>query len=165
MPQVVPIAAAMESSVGDFPSISGILRWSVLLTLGLCLLMTSCRNTEKTWSAQAKSADGRYIVTAETLRPGGWGTAGPAQTTVDLNYTSGSQGSAEILTFVGEPDRPDDMNVGINWLGPTHLELTYKGHPTIEFQAVKCRGVEIVTRSVNGPAPGGVSGGVRDGNL
>jgi hypothetical protein len=71
---------------------------------------------------------------------------------VDLNYTSGSQGSAEILTFVGEPDRPDDMNVGINWLSPTHLELTYKGHPAVEFQAVKCRGVEIVTRGLNGPA-------------
>jgi hypothetical protein len=86
---------------------------------------------------------------AETLRPGGWGTGAPAQTTVDLNYTSGHQSSSEILTFVGGPDGPDGMNVGINWLSPTQLELTYKGNPSIEFQAVKCRGVDIITREAD----------------
>ncbi|MDQ2840656.1 MAG: hypothetical protein M3Y72_06380 [Acidobacteriota bacterium] len=114
--------------------------------------MTSCKNTERTWSAQTKSPDGRYVVTAETLRPGGWGTGAPAQTTVDLNYTSGHQSSSEILTFVDGPDEPDGMNVGIKWLSPTQLELTYRGHPTIEFQAVKCYGVDISTREVDSRA-------------
>jgi len=152
MPQVVPMGAVLAWSPEGFSRLRAILRSKALLTFGLCLLMTGCNNTERAWSAQAKSPDGRYIVIAETLRPGGWGTGAPAQTTVDLNYTSGHQSSAEILTFVGGPEEPDGMNVGINWLSPTHLELTYKGHPTVEFQAVKCRGVDIVTRGVNGTA-------------
>jgi hypothetical protein len=116
---------------------------------GFCLLITSCKNTERTWSAQTKSPDGRYVVTAETLRPGGWGTGAPAQTTVDLNYTSGHQSSSEILTFVDGSDEPDGMNVTIKWLSPTQLELSYKGHPTIEFQAVKCRGIDVSTREAD----------------
>lgn len=135
-----------------FPRLCAVLRPSALVMCGLCLLMTSCKNTERTWSAQTKSPDGRYVVTAETLRPGGWGTGAPAQTTVDLNYTSGHQSSSEILTFVDGPDEPDGMNVGIKWLSPTQLELTYRGHPTIEFQAVKCYGVDISTREVDSRA-------------
>ena len=124
-----------------------------VLMLVLFLLSISCKNTERTWSAEAKSPDGRYVVTAETLRPGGWGTGAPAQTTVDLNYTSGHQSSSEIiLTFVDGSDGPDGMNVGIKWLSPTQLELSYKGHPTIEFQAVKCRGVDISTREADNRA-------------
>jgi hypothetical protein len=93
-------------------------------------ICSNCRNSETCWLGNERAA----------------------QTTVDLNYVSGSQSSAEILTFVGEPSEPDAMNVGINWSDPTHLELTYKGHPTIEFQAVKCRGVDIVTRELDGAA-------------
>lgn len=141
--------AAQAWPFGDFRRLRCALTSSVVLALGAWLLMTSCKNTERAWSAQAKSPDGRYVVMAETLRPGGWGTGAPAQTTVDLNYTSGHQNSSEILTFVGGPDGPDGMNVGINWLSPTQLELTYKGNPSIEFQAVKCRGVDIITREAD----------------
>ena len=139
-------------SPAAFRSLRVVLESSGVTLFGLCLLMTGCKNTERTWSAQAKSPDGRYVVAAETLRPGGWGTGAPAQTTVDLNYTSGHQSSSEILTFVDGPDEPDGMNVGIKWLTSTRLELTCKGHPTIEFQAVKCRGVDISTREVDNRA-------------
>jgi hypothetical protein len=138
---------------GTARTVRFVLRSGALVVLLFFLSTVSCRNTERTWSAEAKSPDGRYVVTAETLRPGGWGTGAPAQTTVDLNYTSGHQGSAEIFTFVGGPDEPDGMNVGIKWLSPTQLELTYKGNPTIEFQAMKCRGVDISSREAdNRPA-------------
>jgi hypothetical protein len=40
------------------------------------------------------------------------------------------------------------MNVGMKWLTPTRLELTYKGRRPIDFQAVKCDGVEITVRDV-----------------
>ena len=131
-----------------FARLSTVLRYSAVAMCGFCLLMTSCKNTKLTWSAQKISPDGRYVVTAETLRPGGWGTGAPAQTTVDLNYTSGHQSSSEILTFVDGSEEPDGMNVTIKWLSPTQLELSYKGHRTIEFQAVKCRGIDISTREV-----------------
>ena len=149
MPPVVPTWPLLAWSPKGFSRLRIGLGSSVLTMFGLCLLMGSCKNTERTWSAQAKSPDGRYVVIAETLRPGGWGTGAPAQTTVDLNYTSGHQSSSEILTFVDGSDEPDGMNVGMKWLSPTQLELIYKGHPTIEFQAVKCRGVDISTREAD----------------
>ena len=149
MSQTVLMGIVRSGSPKGFARGRVVLRSGALLTFGLCLLMASCKNTERTWSAQAKSPDGRYLVTAETLRLGGWGTAAPAQTTVDLNYTSGHQRSSEILTFVNNADGSDGMNVGINWLSATQIELTYKGHPTIEFQAVKCRGVDIITREAD----------------
>jgi hypothetical protein len=152
MPQIVLMEAVLRWPLKSFRKLQAIRRSSVLVMFGFCLWMSSCKNTERTWSAQAKSPDGRYVVTAETLRPGGWGTGTPAQTTVDMNYTSGHQSSSEILTFVDGSNKPDWMNVGINWVGPTQLELTYKGHPTIEFQAVKCRGVDISTREVDSSA-------------
>ena len=148
MSQIVPMGVLAWLPEG-FIRVRAVLRPSALVMFGFCLLMTSCKNTERTWSAQAKSPDGRYVVTAETLRPGGWGTGAPAQTTVDLNYTSGHQSSSEILTFVDGSDEPDGMNVAIKWLSPTQLELSYKGHPTIEFQAVKCRGIDISTREAD----------------
>jgi hypothetical protein len=151
MSQIVPMGL-LGWLPESFLRLRAVLRPSSLMMCGFCLLITSCKNTERTWSAQTKSPDGRYVVTAETLRPGGWGTGAPAQTTVDLNYTSGHQSSSEILTFVDGLDEPDGMNVTIKWLSPTQLELSYKGHPTIEFQAVKCRGIDISTREADARA-------------
>ena len=147
MPQIGTGRVAFQA--GALRNLRRLFGPGTVLTLMFCVLSISCKNTERTWSAQAKSPDGRYVVTAETLRPGGWGTGAPAQTTVDLNYTSGHQSSSEILTFVDGSGGPDGMNVGIKWLGPTQLELSYKGHPTIEFQAVKCRGIDISTREAD----------------
>ena len=42
-------------------------------------------------AAEVKSPDGKIIVTAETIEPGGWGTGAPAETYVLINWTSGSQ--------------------------------------------------------------------------
>jgi hypothetical protein len=40
----------------------------------------------------------------------------------------------------------------MNWLTPTHLELTYKGRRTLDFEAVKCHGVDISVRELSGDA-------------
>ena len=149
MSQVLMWGTASVLPVLGSRRVRSVLRSGALLSLGFCLLTISCRNTERTWSAKAKSPDGRYVVTAETLRPSGWGTGAPPVTVVDLNYTSGHQSSSEILTSTSNSDEPDAMNVGIIWLSPGLLELTYKDHPSIEFQAVKCRGVDISIRAAD----------------
>lgn len=141
--------AVLRRSLKGLRKLRAVRTSCALIIFGFCLWMSGCKNTERTWSAQAKSPDGKYVVTAETLRPGGWGTGAPAQTTVDMNYTLGHQSSSEILTFVDGSNEPDGMNVGIKWVGPTQVELTYKGHPTIEFQAVKCHGVDISLREMD----------------
>ena len=45
-------------------------------------------------------------------------------------------------------EAPGATNVEMKWLTPTHLELTYKGHRTLDFQAVKCYGIDITVRAI-----------------
>jgi hypothetical protein len=87
------------------------------------------------------------IATARTIQTSGIGTGNPG-TFVYLNRTTGSQLPIMILAFHDGPDEPGGMNVGMEWLTPTHLELTYKGHRDIDFQAVKCNGVDISVREL-----------------
>jgi hypothetical protein len=112
------------------------------------LATSSCTNSEQTWLAQVRSPDGKFVVTARTLQPGGWGTGSPPETSVDLNWTTGSQKPAEILQFVGDVDQPDNMKVGMVWLSPTQLEITYKAKRIIQFQAVRCFNVDITAREI-----------------
>ncbi len=88
------------------------------------------------------------IATASTFEQSGFGT-GWVQTTVYLNWTSGSQPKTLILAFSDGPIGPGGMNVGMNWLTPTHLELTYKGKRALDFEAIKCNGVDISVRDLS----------------
>lgn len=132
-------------AVGRFRSIR---KSTSLLIIGICILLSGCKNSERTWSAEARSPDGKFVATARTLAPGGWGTGSPPETSVDLNWTKGSQPPMVVLVFSDGPDEPGGMNVGMNWLAPRQLELTYKGHPDFNFQAVKCYGVDITLRNL-----------------
>jgi hypothetical protein len=54
----------------------------------------------------------------------------------------------EVLLF----DHQDTRSIGIkmNWLGPSHLEVTYTHPAQIDFQAIKCAGIEISLRDLSG---------------
>jgi len=106
--------------------------------------MSGCK-ASPSWSAEAKSPDGKMIATANTFEQSGFGT-GWVQTTVYLNWTRGKQPKMLILAFSDGPSVPGGMNVGMNWLSPTHLELSYKGERPLDFQAVKAGGVDISVR-------------------
>jgi len=88
------------------------------------------------------------IARARTFQTSGIGTGEPG-TDVDLNWATGSQAPIIVLAFSDGSDKPGDKSVGINWLSPTRLELTYKGQRTIGFEAVKCYGVDISVRNVS----------------
>ena len=121
----------------------------------LCLMLAilcGCKNSEKTWSAEIKSPDGKMVATAETLTPGGWGTGAPAETYVDLNWTSGSQEPTVVFSFNGGAQSKAGMNVGMRWITPRHLEVTYEGKPIIDFQAIKWQDVEISARATSANA-------------
>lgn len=117
---------------------------TILLALG----MAAC-DSWRTWSARSISPDGRYIVSASTVRPGGWGTDSPPVTSVTLNYTEGSQSSVEIflISSIQEgSDVPGSLNVTWEWVGSNHLIIRYDSRQTVEFQAIKCDGVDIDER-------------------
>jgi len=92
------------------------------------------------------------IATARTVANSGFGTGG-IWTAVYLNWTTGSQPPTKILELADGPKAPGDTVVGMKWLTPTHLELTYKGNGSLGFQAVKWAGVEISVREL----PSGIS--------
>lgn len=118
----------------------------LLLVVVTCVLASGCK-APITWSAESRSSDGKMIATAKTTDESGPGTDF-IQTTVYLNWTKGSQPPMLILAFSDGPAGPGGMNVGMNWLSPTHLELTYKGQRPLDFQAVKCDGVDITVQAL-----------------
>jgi hypothetical protein len=121
-----------------------------LLILGPCVVAFGCKGSaETTWSAEAQSPDGKMIARAQTIVNSGFGTGGYASI-VSLNWTKGSQNPVNILIFTDAPAEPENTSVvEMKWLTPTHLELTYKGHRTIGFQAVKCDGIDISVRNLS----------------
>ena len=129
--------------------LSSIRKATLLLIFGFCVFASGCRDSP-TSSAEAQSPNGKVVATAKTFANSGFGGGGPTTTFVYLNWTSGSQSPMEILCLTGGSDTSVDTNVGMKWLTPTHLELTYKGNTTVDFEAVKWAGIDITVRDLSG---------------
>ena len=116
-----------------------------------CVLFFGCRQDVQTiWSSEARSPDGHWLATAKTTQHFGPGTAG-IETTVQLKFVSNPP--TEILVFSHDGnDTSRTINLAMKWVTPTHLDLTYNGRASLDFQVVKCGGVEISVRVV--PDPG-----------
>jgi hypothetical protein len=119
----------------------------IVVLLG-CFLLSGCEGPKTAWSSESRSPDGKLIATASTIQPSGIGT-GDTGTRVFLNWTTGSQSPTIILAFSEGPQVPGGMNVGMNWLTPNHLELTYQGARPLDFQAVRWHNVEISVRELS----------------
>ena len=122
----------------------------VLFVVAACIFLSGCR-VAPSWSAEAKSPDGKMIATAKTIDDSGPGTDF-VQTTVYLNWSTNKNSPTMILAFSDGPPGPSGMKIGMNWLTPTHLELTYKGQRNLDFQAVKFSGVDISVRDTSAEA-------------
>jgi hypothetical protein len=120
----------------------------LLLLFTLCVMLSGCDGPKTTWSAESRSPDGKMIATAETIQTSGIGTGDPG-TRVYLNWTTGSQPPTIILAFTEGPAGPDGMKVGMKWLTTIHLELKYKGRRELDFEAVKCHGIDISVRDLS----------------
>ena len=87
-----------------------------------------------------------FSTSARTEQFGGLGTAG-VFTAVYLKQSG--QSPVMILSLSNESAYPLGITaVNMTWITPSHLSITYKGHATINFQAVKCAGVEITVEKV-----------------
>jgi hypothetical protein len=120
-----------------------------LLVICLCVLASGCQDVATIWSAEARSPDGNWLASARTEHQGGAVTSS-LLTIVDLKWLHGSQPPAKILEFSYASLYPaGGTNVTMTWISPTHLEVAYKERPTIDFQVVKCTGIEISVRDVS----------------
>jgi hypothetical protein len=69
---------------------------------------------------------------------------------VYLKPPDDSKPPIEILEFANDSAFPSGItNVDMTWPTPTHLEVTYQGHAKLNFQAVKCAGIDITVRDLS----------------
>jgi hypothetical protein len=54
----------------------------------------------------------------------------------------------DILLLDYQAAYPSEANVKMIWLTPSHLEMAYNTHADINFQAVKCAGIDISVREL-----------------
>ncbi len=120
-----------------------------LINLAMLFVLTGCRR-DYSWSADSVSPDGRFV--AHAYAYAGSTLTGFGVTTVSLKSTSDSRVERVIL-HIGSGDSGP---VGLKWISPTQLELTYGGgrsNYSAGLQAAKCYGVNISVRkrSVSSP--------------
>jgi len=125
------------------------------MILGVCALWSGCRPTLDdltVWKAEVRSPDGLWIASARTIQNGGFGSA-RIDTVVYLQQANASHPPTEVLGFdcegpVPQPYALDNVanaggtiNLTMQWLTPSHLEVTYDGREgKLGFQVVRMAG-------------------------
>jgi hypothetical protein len=129
-------------------------RTAITVIIIVVCFFGACQDVATTWSAEARSPDGLWLATARSQQWGGPGTAYDA-TTVYLKWIKGSQPPTEVLEF---SHQYATMDLKMKWITPKHLEVTYGpsakpgDHVSLDFQAVKCGGVDISVRDLSSGA-------------
>jgi hypothetical protein len=117
----------------------------LLPSVSMCVLIFACKDVATIWSTEVPSPDGQWLATARTDQYGGPGTAG-LLTTVYLKRTERPPPPIQILMF---SQNTASIDLKMNWLTPSQLEVTYRGEATLDFQAVKCAGVDISMQNLS----------------
>ena len=120
-------------------------RTAMGLAILLCSFLSSCKDVKTIWSAESGSPDGRWVAVAHTDQYGGPGAAGIIST-VSLRQVKGRQDNIEILQLSQDAT---SVELKMNWLTPTHLEITYRQPASVDFQATKCGGIDISVRDLS----------------
>jgi len=120
---------------------------ALALVVVFCAWQFGCRQDVQTiWSAEARSPDGHWLATAQTIQHFGPGAAG-IETRVYLKFVSNAP--TQILEFFHDgSDTSGTIHLAMKWATPSHLDVTYNGRASLDFQAIKCGGVEISVRVV-----------------
>lgn len=115
-----------------------------VFTVASCALLSGCRDKGTIiWSKEMRSPDGRWLATAATRQWSGPGNAYVA-TTVYLKEKDSQEPPVEVLGFSNDSAYPSGVtNVTMDWVTPKHLNVTYGSHATLDFQAIKCSGIDI----------------------
>lgn len=146
MPQAAITKGSRRSCIG-IERVSAIARTvTMLFLLSLCALSSGCKSGTTIWSTEVRSPDGQWLAMASTDQFSGPGNAA-LMTTVYLKRTKGPQDMIEVLLF-NQDAKSIDLN--INWLTSSHLEVTYRQPASIDFQAITCAGVNISVRDLSG---------------
>lgn len=121
-----------------------------MLAVGSCITAFGCRKgVETIWATEAKSPDGQWLAKAQTDQRSGFGTDG-AVTAVYLQPSNGARSPVQVLSFSQNQNAQTSLiDLKMNWTDGTHLEVSYKEHPNLDFQAVKYAGIDISVRDLS----------------
>jgi hypothetical protein len=120
----------------------------LLLSISMCFFISGCKDVQTIWSTETRSPDGQWIAIASTDQYSGPGNAG-IYTTVSLKRTMGPKSPIQILAFT---QNSKSIGLKMNWMDPKHLGVTYDHEAILDFQAIKCAGIDISVRDVSGEA-------------
>ena len=106
----------------------------VMLAIGVIIIALVGCNAQKTiWSAEVKSSDGAWLARAHTDNIDGPGI-NAQYTIVEMQQTFPNARPVEVLELDEGTSAVRDLRM--NWISPSHLDITYRGNPEILFQAV-----------------------------
>jgi hypothetical protein len=127
---------------------SALRKTMLLVAVSVCALLSGCSNVATIWSTEVRSPDGRWLAIAHTDQYSGPGNAA-LLTTVFLKHTKGPKSPIEVLLFMQDTK---SIDLKMNWPTASHLEVSYKQPAVIDFQAIKCGGVDISVQDVSSGA-------------
>jgi hypothetical protein len=120
-------------------------RQALLTSVLLCVFLSSCKDYERIRSTESRSPDGQWIALVRTDQYGGPGTAG-IQSTVSLRQARGRQDTIQIFELSQDAVSVD---LKLSWLTASHLEISYKQPASVDFEAIKCGGIDISVREIS----------------
>ena len=115
-----------------------------MLVFGACALISGCQDHGTSiWQKKSQSPDGQWLAIADTKQWSGPG-GGYVATSVYLKLADGSEPPVQVLGFSNDTAYPTGItSVTMKWLNPNHLTVAYGNHSKLDFQAIKCSGVDI----------------------
>ena len=121
-----------------------------VVTVLACALLGGCREDPTVWSATSPSPDGNWVAVAHTVQHTGPGANG-VETIVELKEHKRwivVRRSERVLGFMNDAS----MELKMNWVTPSHLEVTFKDDPKmLYYQVVRTSGIEISARNLGRP--------------
>jgi len=131
----------------------------LLIAVAFVVLGSGCGGPATMWSTEVKSPDGRWLAFARGQQWSGPGNDYEA-TSVYLQWAK--RRPTEILEFSDQ--YATTVNVKMEWISPSHLNVVYAPSSgstddvSIDFQAIKCAGVDITIQGVSSAAFGALQG-------
>lgn len=137
------------------------LKLTALVLLGISFLGVGCGSSNTLWREELRSPNGLWLASADAVQNGGFGSAS-IQTQVYLQSASGSKPMKEVLGFSCEgpaarpyvldniANRGGTIDLEMKWVSPSHLEVTYNGRASINFQLPNYDGVEVSLKVPSG---------------
>jgi hypothetical protein len=134
---------------------SNLSHWLILSMAVVMPLVTLGCKDRPIWSTESRSPDGKMVAIAQKFSNSGFAAPGPDAAFVYLRLTTEPEPGTLILALSEGGLEAQGGDIRLDWLSPTHLEVTYPGQQNIDFQAIKYAGVEISIQQVTGEKQSG----------